>query len=190
MRAVADAVGLSAAGLYRYVRSRDDLITLMVDAALKDMTLPIPDGDWEHQLLVVAHELLGIYVAHPWLAEAAFGSGPAGPNALRYFDHCLAIMAALPASPATKMEALGMLTGVVSLFARAAASPPPDPRTLFAALDPQAHPHLTAALDLPPPAGAPARPLPANTHQPAQRPTHDVGPALPSDRLQGPARRG
>lgn len=146
MRAVADAVGLSPAGLYRYVRRRDELIALMVDAALQEMTLPIPDGDWEGRLLVVAHELLAVYVAHTWLAEAAFGSGPAGPNALRYVDRCLAIMAALPASPATKMEALGMLTGVVSLFARAAASPPLDPRILFGALDPHAHPHLTAAL--------------------------------------------
>ena len=149
MRAVAEAVGISAAGLYRYVRSRDELIALMVDAALEDMTLPIPDGDWESQLLAVAHELLRVYIAHSWLGEAAFGSGPAGPNALRYFDRCLAIMAGLPARAATKMEALAMLTGVVSLFARAAASQPPDPAILFAALDPQAHPNLTAALAAP-----------------------------------------
>ena len=121
----------------------------MVDAALEDMTLPIPNGDWESQLLAVAHELLGVYIAHTWLGEAAFGSGPAGPNALRYFDRCLAIMAALPARAATKMEALAMLTGVVSLFARAAATQPPDPAILFAALDPQAHPNLTAALAAP-----------------------------------------
>jgi hypothetical protein len=101
------------------------------------------DGDWERQLLVVAHELLGIYVAHTWLQEAAPRSGPAGPNALRYFDRCLAIMAALPASPATKMEALGMLTGVVSLL-HVPRPAHPDPRILFGALDPQAHPHLTA----------------------------------------------
>ena len=97
----------------------------------------------------MAHELLRVYTAHSWLSKAAFGSGPAGPNALRYFDRCLAIMAALPASAATKMEALGMLTGVVSLFARAAASQPPDPAILFAALDPQAHPNLTATLAAP-----------------------------------------
>jgi AcrR family transcriptional regulator len=149
MRAVAEALGISAAGLYRYVGSRDELIALMVDAALADMTLPIPNGDWETQLLAVARELLGVYIAHTWLGEAAYRSGPAGPNALRYFDQCLAIMAALPASAATKMESLAMLTGVVSLFARAAASQPPDPAILFAALDPQAHPNLTAALTAP-----------------------------------------
>ncbi len=97
----------------------------------------------------MARELLGVYIAHTWLGEAAFRSGPAGPNALRYFDRCLAIMAGLPASPATKMESLGMLTGVVSLFARAAAGQPPDPAILFAALDPRAHPNLTAAVAAP-----------------------------------------
>jgi hypothetical protein len=94
----------------------------------------------------VAHELLRVHVGHTWLGEAALGSGPAGPNALRCFDRCLAVMAVLPASTATKMEALGMLNGVVSLFARAAASQPRDPRILFGALDPQAHPHLAAAI--------------------------------------------
>lgn len=91
----------------------------------------------------------GISSARAWGTVAARVSQMSGPNALRYFDRCLAILAALPASPATKMEALGMLTGVVSLFARAAASPPPDPRILFGALDRQAHPHLTAALTAP-----------------------------------------
>ena len=106
-----------------------------------------PEQDWERQWRWSTNCFR--LAAHSWLSKAAFGSGPAGPHALRYFDGCLAIMVGLPASAATKMEALAMLTGVVSLFARAAASQPPDPRILFAALDPQAHPHLTTALAAP-----------------------------------------
>lgn len=146
MRAVADALGASAAGLYRYVRGRDEVIALMVDAALADLSYPTPDGQWQSQLLAVAKDQLRVHRAHPWLVTAGFGVGPAGPNALRHFDRCLAIMAGLPASNAAKMEALAMLTGVVTLFARPAASEPADPRTLFSALDPQEHPHLAAAL--------------------------------------------
>lgn len=146
MRAVGDALGSSAAGLYRYVRTRDELIALMVDAALADLRLPEPDGQWKRQLLAVAHEQLRVYQEHPWLVSAGLGTGPIGPNALRYFDHCLAILGGVPASNASKMEALAMLTGVVTLFARPGASQAADPRLLFSARDPHAHPHLTAAL--------------------------------------------
>ena len=146
MRGVAHALGTTAGGLYRYVRSRDELIALMVDAALADLHFPTPDGTWQQQILAVAGDQLRVYRAHPWLVVAGLGSGPIGPNALRYFDRCLAIMAAVPASNAAKMEALAMLTGVVTLFARPAASQPVDPRILFSALDPEAHPTLAAAL--------------------------------------------
>ncbi len=61
-----------------------------------------------------------------------------GPNALGYFDRCLAILVGVPASNAAKMEALAMLTGVVSLFARPLPRQASDPSALFSALDPQA----------------------------------------------------
>lgn len=154
MRAVGGALGSSAAGLYRYVRSRDELLALMVDAALDDLSYPTPDGDWSRQLLEVAHAQLTLYRAHPWLVAASLEGGPIGPNALRHFDRCLAILDAVPAPGATKMEALAMLNGVVSLFARPVPEDAADPGLLFAALDPVAHPHLTAVLAAPP--GAPA----------------------------------
>lgn len=150
MRALGSALGSSAAGLYRYVRSRDELLALMVDAALADLDYPAPDGDWTRQLLQVARSQLALYRAHPWLVAASLEAGDIGPNALRHFDRCLAILDGVPATGAVKMEALAMLTGVVSLFARPAPAQASDPSQLFAALDPVAHPHLTAVLAAPP----------------------------------------
>ena len=155
MRAVAQALGTTAGGLYRYVRGRDELIALMVDAALAELRYPDDEGPWQQQLLAVAHDQLRVYRAHPWLVEAAMRPGPMGPHALRYLDTCLAIMTEVPASTTAKMEALAMTTGVVTLFARPEASAPTDPRLLFAALDPQAQPTLAAALAAPPATGAP-----------------------------------
>ena len=154
MRAVARALGTTAGGLYRYVRGRDELIALMVDAALADLRYPGDDGTWTQQLLAVAHDQLRVYRAHPWLVEAAMRPGPMGPHALRYLDTCLAIMSEVPASTTAKMEALAMITGVVTLFARPEAGVPSDPRLLFAALDPQTQPTLAAALAAPPEAAA------------------------------------
>lgn len=156
MRAVADTLGTTAGGLYRYVRSRDELVALMVDAVLAELHVPAPEGRWQDQILAVATDQLRLYLAHPWLAEPGLGSGPAGPHALTYFDRCLSIMVAVPASNAAKMEALAILTGVVSLFARAASTQPVDPRVLFSGLDPGAQPTLAAAL--------------ASTDPPAARP--------------------
>lgn len=159
MRAVAERLGTSAAGLYRYVRSRDELIALMVDQAIGELRLAPTEGTWRERILAVAIEQRDLYAMHPWLmtAEAGPGAGSMGPQALRYFDRCLAILAEVPASPTTKMEALAMLTGVVTLFARPVAAESADPRALFAALDPQEHPTLTAALAEPSPP-APAQP--------------------------------
>jgi AcrR family transcriptional regulator len=172
MRGVGHSLGTSAAGLYRYVRSRQELLALMVDAALGELAYPAVNGDWSRQLLAVAHEQRRAYHAHPWLLAASVDAGMLGPNALAYFDRCLAILAGVPASSAAKMEALAMLTGVVSLFARPA--PASDPAALFSALDPQAHPTLAATLREPPDS-----PQPAERHPP-EDPPYDAGLSHPS----------
>ena len=149
MRAVADSLGLRAASLYRYVDSRAELLELMADSALAELQLPVPDeGPWDGQLLAIAHEQRRIYRRHPWLLDATRATGAFGPNALRFFDACLAILTPLDVPTSRKMEALAMMTGVVTLFA----APPPsegvDPSRLFAAAvaDPSAFPHLWQAL--------------------------------------------
>ena len=154
MRAVGAALGGSAAGLYRYVRGRGELLALMVDATLAELSYPAPDGDWGRQLLEVARAQLALNRAHPWLVAASLEVGATGPNALRHFDRCLAILDGVQVPGTAKMETLAMLTGVVSLFARPVPEQASDPSLYFAALDPVAHPHLTAVLADPP--GAPA----------------------------------
>jgi AcrR family transcriptional regulator len=155
MRAVAGALGSTAGSLYRYLSSRDELLDLMVDAALGELPLDRGlTGDWLDDLVTLAGDQLALYRRHPWLLEAGVRGGAFGPNATNYFERCLRIMAPLDRGTAAKLEAVAMITGVVSLFARApadaAASNP------FAAVNPAAHPYLSAALTQPaaaPPAG-------------------------------------
>lgn len=149
MRAVADSLGLRAASLYRYVDSRAEVLDLMADSALGEFQLPeLDEGPWVDQLLAIAHEQRRVYLRHPWLLEATRSTGSFGPNALRFFDVCLAILTPVEVPTSRKMEALAMMTGVVTLFA---APPPPedvDPTRLFAAVvaDPESFPHLCRAL--------------------------------------------
>ena len=185
MRAVAGALGTAAGTLYRYVNSRDELLALMVDAALAGLppTGSAPagigaddpindpvdgpvDGGWLDAMVDLAHHQLALYRGHPWLFEAGLRVGSFGPRALDYFERCLLILSPLPNPVGEKLEAVGLLTGVVSLFARSgsavvteAAAPPPSagagsPAAAFAAVDPAAHPLLVAALTTP---GSPPR---------------------------------
>jgi AcrR family transcriptional regulator len=159
MRAVASALGTAAGSLYRYLSSRDDLLDLMVDAALAQLPLnPGLTGNWLDDLVALARDQLALYRRHPWLLEASLRGGALGPHAMDYFEHCLRIMAPLPCGTATKLEAVAMITGVVSLFARnesAAQSQPVSPLRLFGTATPERHPHLIAALTqaTPPDAG-------------------------------------
>ncbi|MFB9182052.1 TetR/AcrR family transcriptional regulator [Dactylosporangium sucinum] len=150
MRAVAGELGTAAASLYRYLSSRDDLLDLMVDAALGELDLTDPpSGDWLEGLVALAHQQLALYRRHPWLLQAAMRRGAYGPRAMDYFEHCLRTMAPLSCGTAAKLEAVGVLTGLVSLFAAQPAAAPADPSAFFAAATEQAHPHLLAALSTP-----------------------------------------
>jgi AcrR family transcriptional regulator len=189
MRAVAAALDTGAGSLYRYLSSRDDLLDLMVDAALGELPLDVPHAEerppqaeerppqaeerppraedrlphadgWLGALVGLAREQLALFRRHPWLSEATRRLGAFGPRTVSYFERCLAIMAPLPNTPAAKMEAVAVVTGVVALFAvPAPMNPQPDdPQAmahkqagqLFALVDPARHPHLAAAFTTPP----------------------------------------
>jgi len=153
MRAVATTLGTGAGSLYRYLSSRDDLLDLMADRAAGELR-PYPEagGDWLDAMLRVARRQLELYLRHPWLVEILPRPTAPGPQSLAWFDHCLAILRPVPAATAAKFEAIAMMTGVVSLFARSAAAGPPAG---FDGIDLAAFPNLVEALTAP---AAPAAP--------------------------------
>ncbi|MEU8003847.1 helix-turn-helix domain-containing protein [Catellatospora sp. NPDC049111] len=149
MRAVAAELKTTASTLYRYVASRDELLDLMVDTAMAGFAhSPRSDEDWLGALVRIAEATRSLYVAQPWLLDAVPTSSAPGPNTLGWFEHCLQAMAPLDRTTLRKMEAVGVLNGVIMLFARSAAAPTAID---FAAMDPVRHPRLTAALTGSPP---------------------------------------
>ena len=74
MRKIAAALGTAPASLYRYVDSRDELLELMADAAAGELDLTRPlSGDWQADLVALAHQMHGIYRRHPWLLDLVPG---------------------------------------------------------------------------------------------------------------------
>ncbi|MCX4866977.1 TetR/AcrR family transcriptional regulator [Streptomyces sp. NBC_00257] len=68
MRRVATGLGASTMALYRYVTSKDDLVAIMVEAALSDVPLPdTPPQNWRHGLERAARRDWELYHRHPWI---------------------------------------------------------------------------------------------------------------------------
>ncbi|MET8529684.1 TetR/AcrR family transcriptional regulator [Micromonospora sp. NPDC005172] len=143
MRAVAGALGTGAGSLYRYLSSRDDLLDLMTDRVVGELRpYPPEQADWRDEMLLVARQQLRLFRAHPWLVDVIQRPSGVGPESLAWFDNCIRILEPVRCAVTAKFEAIALMTGVVSLFARneAAAGSPS-----FAGVDLGAYPHLVAA---------------------------------------------
>jgi AcrR family transcriptional regulator len=116
MRRVASAMGTGAASLYRYVATRDDLLDLMTDSTAGEYHLSAPSGDWQADLLGVAHQARRIMRAHPWLPALVIGRPALGPHGADLLEHVLDILADHPADGSRKIEAFALLSGVTALF--------------------------------------------------------------------------
>ncbi|MEU4401907.1 TetR/AcrR family transcriptional regulator [Micromonospora orduensis] len=147
MRAVATALGTGAGSLYRYLSSRDDLLDLMTDRVVGEMR-PYPQdrGDWLDTMMLLARRQLALHRAHPWLLDVIHRGSGVGPEGLAWFDNCIRVLEPVPCAVPAKFEAIAMMTGVVTLFARSEAA---SGAVGFAGVDLGAYPHLVAALRQP-----------------------------------------
>lgn len=144
MRRLADALGASAAGLYRYVASREVLLEEVVDVLVAGIEHPAPTGRWLADVVGVAHRQRALYVAHPWLPQAVAAVRRLGPRTLDHFEWGLAALAPVDAPATAKMEALALVNGLAALFAGGGGTAS-GPQAL-SAMSPARHPHLVAAL--------------------------------------------
>jgi AcrR family transcriptional regulator len=112
MARVAAELGFTTMSLYRHVESKEQLLTLMVDAA----TGPAPksryqDDDWRTGLTIWVRGLIEIYRTHPWILEVPITGPPLLPNQLDWMDWALAIMRSTPLAPAEQLSALLLISG-------------------------------------------------------------------------------
>jgi AcrR family transcriptional regulator len=161
MRSVAHALGGGSASLYRYVQSRDELLALMVDQVNGEIEYDRLDGvDWLADLLALADESRAVYLRHPWLTDVS-ATVELGPRSVDYVEHALAALRDLDVDGHRKLEAIGVLSGVVRLLARTQieqnGADPADRRRQLATAQHLAavtragsHPRLTAVLASPP----------------------------------------
>lgn len=92
MSRVAAELGNATMALYRHVRSKDELLALMVDAALDDPPDEPLTGDWRTDVRAWAHGALAAATRHPWAARVPVAGPPLGPRNLAWFDRVLAAL--------------------------------------------------------------------------------------------------
>ena len=158
MRQVARALGTGPASLYRYVDSRDDLIDLMADTVIAEIDLGVPPGqDPLTDLVALASQAKAVYLRHPWLLDVMAQRTPIGPRAIDYTERVLRILEPVPAPARAKLETVGILSGLITLFARTEVNlrragtslgqrQAAQAKYLAACAADGSHPHLLAAL--------------------------------------------
>ena len=127
LAAVAAELGLTTTALYRYLDFKDELLELMVDAAVG----PPPDlgaGGSHATVHVWARQLWRRYTTHPWLADVRVSGMPRYPQRLAWMD--LLLRALDRARLADPMHTALLLDGLARTFSLLAAPPhdiPPSP---------------------------------------------------------------
>jgi AcrR family transcriptional regulator len=134
MRRIADALGAGTMTLYHYVRTKDDLLTLIDDALMAEVvarSVPLPDG-WRAGVGKLARATRDTFVRHPWALHSLQGAR-IGPIGLRHVEQSLAAVESLRGDLATKLEVLSIVDdyvfGHVLRVNEATRTGPPDVRT-------------------------------------------------------------
>jgi AcrR family transcriptional regulator len=105
MKAVAARLGpYSPMALYRYVRSKEGLVDLMLDAAAAEIALPeAPGDDWRADLRALATGTWRMTRRHPWYALLVHTRPPAGPHQMRRVELMLRVLTRQGATVAEAM---------------------------------------------------------------------------------------
>jgi AcrR family transcriptional regulator len=112
MARLAEKLGFTTMSLYRYVSSKDELLLLVLDAAIGEPTYPAT-GPWKDQVRSWCRELTFFYRAHPWVLDVAISGLPAGPNQLVWFDRGLAALSTTTLEPGEKASSVLLLATFV-----------------------------------------------------------------------------
>ncbi|MFG2327480.1 TetR/AcrR family transcriptional regulator [Streptomyces sp. NPDC048568] len=156
MRRLADAMGVRAGALYRYVATKQDLLTAMAERmvdGVADAAGPTGDGDWNERAARLARALRTALLAHRDGARVFAGTHSTGPNTLGFADSFVGELREAGFGDGEAARALYAVTNFTvghTLEEQAAVQPgaggPADAGALREAVVTETYPHLAATL--------------------------------------------
>ncbi|HEY8547924.1 MAG TPA: TetR/AcrR family transcriptional regulator [Acidimicrobiales bacterium] len=125
MRKVADRLGRSPMALYTYVPAKAELLDLMLDSVLGEVTTDYPyDQGWRAAAEASARAGWAFYERHPWVLQISQARSLLGPHELDLYEAQLRIFDGLPLTG----RDVNRLVTVMSDFVRGAARAVHDAR--------------------------------------------------------------
>jgi len=118
MRRVAQELGAGTMTLYHYVANKDQLVTLMIDAAMGEVLVPDDElaAEWRPAIAAIARRTLRTVRRHPWMIDR-LGDGRPGPNGMRHFEQSLRALHGAEAPARARLEAIVLIDEYVYGFA-------------------------------------------------------------------------
>jgi AcrR family transcriptional regulator len=118
MARVAERLGFTTMSLYRHVDSKDELLLLMMNAAMGTPSDPdAPIAGWRDGLERWAWEILALIKQHPWAVRVPL-SPVIGPGQLAWLDYGLRSLADTHLTEQEKANVILLLNGYVFWQAR------------------------------------------------------------------------
>ncbi|GII96203.1 TetR/AcrR family transcriptional regulator [Sinosporangium siamense] len=110
MASVASRVGVATTALYRYIDSKEDLLTAMADAVAP--LPPDPEGmHWRDYLALWTRAQRDILLQHSWLLAISANVPPMGPRRLLWLDRALAALEGTGLDEGERVNVASSLTG-------------------------------------------------------------------------------
>jgi AcrR family transcriptional regulator len=121
MNKLAASLNSPTMSLYRYIPSKNDLLTLMLDAAFGPIPAMAPSPTpWRAGLKFWAKSLFAVYLTHPWMLDVRISGLPMTPNPLQWIDYGLQSLNDTGLGEDDQLGALLLLDGHVRGSARLA----------------------------------------------------------------------
>lgn len=108
MRRIAAELDAGTMTLYHYIRTKDELFSLIIDAFMGEVILPA-DSDlpssWRAAMTVIARRSRDAIRRHPWMFDIS-DDPSLGPNGVRHFDQSLQALSSLDVDLQGKLDVL------------------------------------------------------------------------------------
>lgn len=158
MRTVSAAIGMSSMALYRYVKSKQQLLLMMVDEAIGPPPVPAGEQDWRDGLLTWAHASRNRLRGHPWVLSVPVAESAILPYQVQWMEWGLDVLAATGLAEQQKLSSLLLVNVYVRGQTQLALGFEVGPVTgvdaglrfgqrLLALTDPARYPRVTAAIN-------------------------------------------
>jgi AcrR family transcriptional regulator len=117
MRRIAAELGVGTMSLYNYVPTKDHLVQLMIDQTAGEYVYPRrPPDDKRAAIADLARQGRDLVQRHHWLPVVMHRPPVMGPNALRYVDYFLGLLADTRLDNMAKMEVIALINGFALMY--------------------------------------------------------------------------